>query len=373
MKILGMGLPELLMVLLFIGVLILIVVLVLWRSSKKKQSILETPCQQDGSFEVLNTSQVPVLETWKTSVGFSVLGAIVGFPLVMLLMILLSSLVSFGMASGIGAAASMAPELASTVASALVTPIAAIIFYILTIVYATVFYPSYFGSKPKLRSSRAISFLNLTFGFVIFGALWNSALTKRSKGSSHIVLVVLTALMIVSAIMSVCMTAMQARDYDGAPVNASASQPSAGTHVESAAMTASAGNIVFTYPEDWVLMTEDDFENLDNIQIMGVNPTSFSSVGPEEDTSVVFTAYYVPNFDHSFDDLREQVNASDQFDAKSIRIGDHEAIQLIQANEAVTNVIIIPNVEGKITSIFSGSYPSNDADCAAVVDSLTLK
>lgn len=76
MKILGMGLPELLMVLLFVGVLILIVVLVLRRSNKKKQSTLETPCQQDGSFEVLNTSQVPVLETWKTSVGFSVLGAI---------------------------------------------------------------------------------------------------------------------------------------------------------------------------------------------------------------------------------------------------------------------------------------------------------
>lgn len=55
MKILGMGLPELLMVLLFIGVLVLIVVLVLRRSNKKKQSILETPCQQDGSFEVLNT------------------------------------------------------------------------------------------------------------------------------------------------------------------------------------------------------------------------------------------------------------------------------------------------------------------------------
>lgn len=213
MKILGMGLPELFMVLLFIGVLVLIVVLALRRSNKKKQSILETPCQQDGSFEVLNTSQVPVLETWKTSVGFSVLGAIVGFPLVMLLMILLSSLVSFGMASGIGTAASMAPELTSAVASALVTPIAAIFFYILTIVYATLFYPSYFGSKPKLRSSRAISFLNLTFGFVIFGVIWNSALTKRSKGASHIVLVVLTALMLVGMAVNVGSTIAEGLSY----------------------------------------------------------------------------------------------------------------------------------------------------------------
>ena len=373
MKILGMGLPELLMVLLFVGVLILIVVLVLRRSNKKKQSTLETPCQQDGSFEVLNTSQVPVLETWKTSVGFSVLGAIVGFPLVMLLMILLSSLVSFGMASGIGAAVSMAPELTSAVASALVTPIAAILFYALSMVYATVFYPSYFGSKPKVKSSRAISFLNLTFGFVIFGVLWNSALTKRSKGASHIVLVVLTAFMIAGAMMSVGMTAMQALDYDGAPVNASAGQPSGSTHAESATATASAGNIAFTYPKDWVLTTEDDFENLDDIQILGANPASFSSVGPEEDTRVVFTAYYVPNFGYSFDDLREQVNTVDQFDAENVRVGDHEAIQLIQASETVTNVIIIPNVNGQITSIFSGSYPSNDAECAAVVDSLTLK
>lgn len=158
-------------------------------------------------------AQSPLLGTWKTSVGFSVLGALVGLPLTMLLMILLSSFVSFGVASGIGAAASLAPELTSAVASALVTPIAAILFYVLSMVYATVFYPSYFGSKPKVKSSRVISFLNLVFGFVIFGALWNSALTKKSKGSSHVVLVVLTALMLVGMVVNVGATIVQGLSY----------------------------------------------------------------------------------------------------------------------------------------------------------------
>ena len=396
MKILGMGVPELLIALVVIGIPVIVVAIVVTRNRKKNNDSAipfagnvqgEAPASAwqplspeqacaTGSAQAAQQSAppacgaAPVLETWKTSVGFSLLGALVGFPLAMMLMLLLASFVSFGVASGIGAAASMAPEVVSAVSSALVTPIAFILFYVLSIVYATVFYPSYFGGKPKVRSSRAISFLNLVFGFVIFGALWNSSLTKKSKGSSHVVLVVLTALMLVGMVFSAGATVVQGLSY-----NATASAPSTSesTSAKAAPATASAGDISFAYPEDWALVTEADVEDLSSAQILGQSPQSLSSVGPKEDAGIVFTAYYVPDFEYSYDSLKAELESVEQFDTEVITINGREAIKASQVGDGIMNVIVIPNIDGKVTSVFGATYPDGDAGCSAVVDSLTVR
>jgi hypothetical protein len=57
----------------------------------------------------------------------------------------------------------------------------------LTTYYALGIYPSLFSAHPKLKSKGAISFLNGVCGYIVFGCIWNSNLTKRNKGISHIV------------------------------------------------------------------------------------------------------------------------------------------------------------------------------------------
>jgi len=145
--------------------------------------------------EPVGFEQAPLLNTWKTSVGFSVLGVLVGFPFMVVLMILIAILPAFGIYFLTG----IDPQ-------AIIPLLAPSIFYVLEIVYAAVFYPSYFTEKPKLKSSRIISLLNLVFGFVIFGVLWNSNLTKKNKGISYIVLIVGTALMLAQMLFGILLS-----------------------------------------------------------------------------------------------------------------------------------------------------------------------
>lgn len=126
----------------------------------------------------------PVLQTWKTSLGFSVLGWLVGFPLLMVLSLLIAMplVVLFSMLTGLDS-----PQSGS--------PIVALVGNALMLVYAAKVYPSYFSEKPRLRSSKAISFANFMFGGLIFGSFWNGNLSKRTKGSSYVVFAVLSGLM----------------------------------------------------------------------------------------------------------------------------------------------------------------------------------
>lgn len=126
----------------------------------------------------------PVLQTWKTSVWFSVLGALLGLPLLMTLSSVLAILpmILFAMLTGLDDPQSY-------------SPILALIGNTLMLVYAVAVYPSYFSVKPRLRSSRLISFANLTFGGLIYGLLWNANLTRRTKGISYIVSAVGSGLM----------------------------------------------------------------------------------------------------------------------------------------------------------------------------------
>lgn len=120
----------------------------------------------DGSF---------MLTSWKTSVGFSVLGTVTE-PFVQMIAVVLM-LLPLAEMTGLSSTAYL-----SSLSAYLVMFVKGIIQF----VYAVVVYPSYFKSKPLLKSSRAISFCNFFFSNVAIGPLWNSNLTKsRTEGCSR--------------------------------------------------------------------------------------------------------------------------------------------------------------------------------------------
>ena len=136
--------------------------------------------EADSSSPDISTQDinVPVLRTWKTSVEFSIIGFITPIIVLTLLAIPFSS-----------------PY------QVLVSLILSIIMFTLSIIYAAIIYPSYFTKAPFVTSSEAISFLNLFFGSLLFGSLWNSNLTKRRKGVSHIVYAMVNCIFIVLYIL----------------------------------------------------------------------------------------------------------------------------------------------------------------------------
>lgn len=85
----------------------------------------------------------------------------------------------------------------------LVFLIVLLIFDIFSIVYAAVFYPSYFSFIPKLNSSQLIAFFNGFCGGIIFGLCWQFNLKKNVKGVSHIVYIVLFAVAFVFSVGAV--------------------------------------------------------------------------------------------------------------------------------------------------------------------------
>jgi hypothetical protein len=95
-----------------------------------------------------------LLDTWKTSVGFTILGIICKHMLARI-------------------------------------PYVGILFlitgFVIGIIYDLVIYPSYFTSSPITKSNKGISFLNGLFGGIIFGSIFNGNLTNKRKGYSNIV------------------------------------------------------------------------------------------------------------------------------------------------------------------------------------------
>ncbi|NGM17297.1 hypothetical protein GMI70_04640 [Eggerthellaceae bacterium zg-893] len=125
-----------------------------------------------GGASALNTSRV--LANWKTSVAASVFGLLAG-----------------GVRDGL-------IELGSSLSYdvAVLAFVASLIWAAISIWYAASFYPSLFRADcQRSSSSAAISFMNLFFGGILFGCLWNSNLTKRSKGISNVVYVVWAVLL----------------------------------------------------------------------------------------------------------------------------------------------------------------------------------
>lgn len=106
----------------------------------------------------------PALDGWKTSIGLSILGCIFANIVCSL------------------------PY--ATYAGWIIT----IIYGLSTIIYVIAVYPSFFSAGPLLTSPGAISFFNCFFGGYVFGPLWNTNLTKRKKGISHLVDLAIMAL-----------------------------------------------------------------------------------------------------------------------------------------------------------------------------------
>lgn len=125
--------------------------------------------RQDGSGAVDSVPAPSFLDGWVTPIGASVAGYLASR--------LISALIDAVPTEALGVAI-----------------VADIVRRALFIVYALMFYPSLFTADPKARSNAVVAFLNFAVGNIIFGALWNSNLTKRSKGKSHIVFSVLVGL-----------------------------------------------------------------------------------------------------------------------------------------------------------------------------------
>ena len=77
-----------------------------------------------------------------------------------------------------------------------------LIYIFICFVYAASIYPSLFTTTPKAQSPNTISFLNGFLGFVIFGSIWNSNLTKGRKGISHIVYIVIVSIILGLSVFS---------------------------------------------------------------------------------------------------------------------------------------------------------------------------
>ena len=106
-------------------------------------------------------SEMPVVENWKTSVPFSLLGLFcIGIPI--LIWVFIFSLMGYS----------------TYEASRLAGAVDGLIMQFAIIIYAMCFYKWCFVKHPRIKSNKAISFCNLFFGGVIFGCLWNRNLTR---------------------------------------------------------------------------------------------------------------------------------------------------------------------------------------------------
>ena len=74
---------------------------------------------------------------------------------------------------------------------------AGVAYLVCEIVYIARIYPSYFTEKPASTSCVSTSFLNMFFGGILFGSLWNRNLSRREKGVSHVVRACLAAVLFV--------------------------------------------------------------------------------------------------------------------------------------------------------------------------------
>lgn len=125
----------------------------------------------------------PALDSWKTSVLFSILGLVLSVVWMGVVGYIIGIVISLSL-----------PSLPNQYVFALGAPINGLIYQLVSLVYVVAYYPSYFKEKPLIKSRRAISCLNFLFGGVIFGSLWNHNLTRKEKGISYVVCTILTIL-----------------------------------------------------------------------------------------------------------------------------------------------------------------------------------
>lgn len=164
-------------------------------------------------------ARISVLDSWKTSVGFSILGFV--------LIGVWAAVFGWIIAIGISPALPRMPYQSTTGITGVIN---GLIYSAICILYALIFYPSYFTEKPLIKSSRVISCLNFLFGNVIFGAFWNHNLTLKKKGVSYCVFAILNFLSICCSALLIFLVVGQYTDINEqhAPTssNVAASEPS---------------------------------------------------------------------------------------------------------------------------------------------------
>lgn len=153
-----LGGPELVVLTLFPIAVIVIIVGSILSANKREAQEAPIPREQLGE----------PLKSWKTSIGFSILGlvvyAIVYFRCVQYISFFSDLPTTQLKGQFCGGVVLMADS-------------------ILCLVYALYVRKSFFGETPRLKSSKAISFWNFFFGGIIFGCIWNNNLTHCSKGT----------------------------------------------------------------------------------------------------------------------------------------------------------------------------------------------
>lgn len=142
----------------------------------------------------------PAIADWKTSIGFSILGCLLS-PLV-------AGCITVSVFMLINAYLGSASQIASYDALMNVSGmLGGAVGAILGICYALFLYSSCYGRNPVIKSSRLISFLNLLFGGIVFGCLWNANLTNCKvtgevrKNVASTVFVVLSVLQIILTVV----------------------------------------------------------------------------------------------------------------------------------------------------------------------------
>lgn len=135
---------------------------------------------RDGSETTYAAPSLSFLDGWFTPIGASIAGYLTTH--------LLFALIDAASSEALGVAA-----------------LADIACRVLSISYALVIYPSFFTANPKIESNSAVAFLNFAAGGIVFGALWNSNLTKRSKGKSYIAFSVLAGFWVASYFAALAM------------------------------------------------------------------------------------------------------------------------------------------------------------------------
>lgn len=152
-----------------------------------------------GSVQPTTLDDMPIVKHWNPSRASGAIGVVCFFALWSLVAFAVGSLYALALGPG---------ELSRDVG----TLLAGVVQLAVMLVYAAVFYPSYFAGDPVLKRSDDISFANYFAGGIIFGYLWNRSIrfsqyVKRpEKGSSYVVATVVASAGLACSLLSLAST-----------------------------------------------------------------------------------------------------------------------------------------------------------------------
>lgn len=147
------------------------------------------------SARLISIECMPVVKHWNPSRASGAIGVVCFFALWSIVALAVGSLYALALGPG---------ELSRDMGGLL----AGVVQLAVMLVYAAVFYPSYFTGDPVLKRSDDISFANYFAGGPIFGYLWNrnirfSQYVKRpEKGTSYVVAIVIASAGLACSLLS---------------------------------------------------------------------------------------------------------------------------------------------------------------------------